>query len=157
MDLQTLKERLCGEQLASHGNCLIYAINSAGCDACGLVKDLHHVYADETVYSRRKHLYKFSRTMVSSRVAPGTLIVQAPLEEDNAPHLIACVMQFGWGEAVGDNHCAREAVNSSSDGHYVAGLRAQTNLNRRQHFKTCLKKLATLVMRHKDVENVYFP
>ena len=86
MDLQTLTGRLCGEQLDSRGNWLMHAINSVGCDAFGLVKDLHHVYPHETAYSRRKRLYNLSRVVISSRDAPGTLIVQAPLEEEDIPH-----------------------------------------------------------------------
>ena len=118
--------------MASRGNSLIYAINSVGCNAFSLVKDLHHVYPHEAVHSRRRRLYNLSRAVMSRRDAPGTLIVQAPPEEDNAPYLIACMTQFGLGEAMEDNHHAKEAVNSSSDGHFVAGLRADTKLNRRQ-------------------------
>ena len=125
------------------------------CDAFGLVKDLRHVYPPETAYSRRKRLF---RAVAKGRDALGTLIALAPPEdEDNALYLIACVTQFGSGEALEGNQRPREAVNYSSDGHYVTGLRANTKLNRRQYFKTCLKKLATLVMGHKDVENFYFP
>ena len=132
MDLQTLTGSLCHEQLTGRGNCLIYPINSVGCDAFALVKGLHHAYPHENAYSRRKRLYNLSRAVLSSRDAPGPLIVQAPPEEDNAPYLIACMTQFGLGEAMEDNHHAKEAVNSSSDGHFVAGLRADTKLNRRQ-------------------------
>ena len=155
MNLQTLRGSLRGEQLTRRGNCLIYAINSVGCDTFGLVKDLHHIYLHETAYSRRKRLF---RAVAKGRDALGTLIALAPPEdEDNALYLIACVTQFGWGEALEDNTRAREGVNSLNDRHYVAGLRADTKSNRRQYFKTCLKKLATLVMGHKDVESVYFP
>ena len=151
MDLQTYTGRLCGEQLANRRNCLIYVISSVGCDTFGLMKDLHHVYLHETAYSRQKCFYNLSRAVVSSKDAPGTSTVQVPLEyEDNALYLIACVTQIGWGEAVEDNHRARDAVNSSSDGHNVAVMRADT----KQYFKTCLKKLAILVMGHKDVENI---
>lgn len=161
MDLQTETGKLNASEFSRRGNFLIYAVNSIACDSYGIVKDLQAVYKHESVYTRRKRLYNLSRAEVNSRETPGTLIVQAPSDvEDNEgslPHLIACVTQFGWGEAIEDNTKARQAVNLSQDWHYVSGLREDTKVNRRHFFKTCMKKLCLLVMGHQNVERLYFP
>lgn len=157
MALKSVTGRLCDVEFASRTNFLVYAVNAIGCDEFGLVKDLHQVYRHESVYSRRKRLYSLSRAVVSSRDAPGNLIVQEPLETDNSPSLIACVTQFGWGASIEDNVKAMQAVNTSKDWHYTQGLREDTKPNRRHHFKTCMKKLATLAMGHKDVEKIIIP
>lgn len=154
MALKTVTGKLCDAEFASRRNVLVYAVNAVGCDAFGLIKDLHQVYSHESVYSRRKRLYNLSRSMVSTRDEPGTLIVQEPLGTDKSPTLIACVTQFGWGASIEDNVKAMQAANKSHDWHYVEGLKEDTKINRRHHFKTCMKKLVTLAMGHKDMEKI---
>ena len=155
--MEAVEGRLCDKKFCDRGNFLVYAVNSVGCDAFGIVKDLHELYPHEHVYSRRTRLYHLSRAVQGSRDTPGNLIVQPPPEGENLPHLIACVVQYGWGDAIDGNLKARRAVETSQDLHYVEGLKEDTCENRLRYFKTCLKKLTTLAMGHKEVEKIIIP
>lgn len=157
MPLKSVTGRLCDAEFDCRRNFLVYAVNAIACDAFGLVKDLHQVYRHESAYSCRKRLYNLSRATVSTRDVPGNLIVQEPAETVQSPSLIACVSQFGWGASIEDNAKAVQAVNTSQDWHYVQGLKEDTKVNRRHHFKTCMKKIAALAMGHKDVEKIIIP
>ena len=65
--------------------------------------------------------------------------------------------QYGWGEAIECNEKARQAVTTSKDLHYVAGLKMDTASNRRQYFLNCLKKIVILAMGNNEVERIIVP
>lgn len=158
MDVQRVTGRLCDDHFNKPENFLIYPVNSIACNYTGAAKDLNAIYAHENVYSRRQRLYNLSRAVMKCRDEPGSLIVQPPHQGDmTSPHLIACVTQFGWGSSIDVNEIAKQSVSSSRDKHYVAGLIQDTTVNRRQYFQSCMKKLTTLAMGHKDVEKLILP
>ena len=146
--------RLRDLQFCERRNFLVCAVNSIGCDAYGIAKDLCEVYPHERVYTSRTSLYHLSRAVIGSRDPPGALVAQEAPEGEDLPYLIACVAQYGWGSCIDDNVKARRAVEASQDHHYVEGLKEDTSENRLRYFKTCMKKLATLAMGNKDVEKI---
>lgn len=146
--------RLCETGFSDRRCFLVYTVNSVACVPFGIVRDLHQLYPYENTYTGRRKLYSLSRACVDSRDNPGTVIVHNPPEKTNSPHLIACVTQYGWGDSIESNAKANEALMKSRDRHYVEGLTADTRLNRRLHFQTCMKKLAILAMGHPECEQV---
>lgn len=155
--MKTVIGRLCDESFSQRRCFIAYGVNSVACDPYGIIRDLNRTYPYEEAYTRRKRLYSLSRATIDSRDEPGTILVHNPPDGVNSPHLIACVSQYGWGQSIDENVKSMKALESSKDQHYVQGLRADTKVNRHQHFQTCLKKLAILVMGHRDAEQVVFP
>lgn len=136
---------------------LVYGVNSVSCDPCGIVQDLQSVYPYEKTYTGRKRLYSLLRGEINSRDEPGSIIVHEPPAEENSPHLLVCVTQYGWSESTESNAKAQQAVTTSSDHHYVEGLGGDTRASRRAGFQTCMKKVAILAMGHREVEKVIIP
>ncbi len=99
--------------------------------------------------------YSLHRTTADTREEQGRIIIHAPQTRSvNLPHLVACVTQYGWGEAVEGNEKARQAIATSKDLLYVEGVKIDTSVNRRQHFQNCLEKIALLAMANTEVEEI---
>lgn len=155
--MKTINGKLCDVAHCNRRTVLVYAINSIACDAFGIARDLANSYTYENSYTRRKRLYALKRAEVNTRDEPGSILLQAPPEGVNSPYLIACVTQFNYGPPIDYNTYAQHAVENSRDLHYVKGLSADTTMNRREYFQSCMKKIATTLMAHPEAERVLIP
>ncbi len=137
---------------------IIYSVNAVSTEPSGIARDLKTIYPYENTHAARKRLYSLHRATADTRDDPGRIIIHAPPTGSvNLPHLVACVTQYGWGEAVEGNEKARQAIATSKDLPYVEGLKMDTSVNRRQHFQNCLKKIALLAMANAEVEQIIIP
>ncbi len=136
-------------------NCIVYPINAVSYKQYGIAKDLHNKYPHEDTARRR--LYKLSRCITGDRSDPGSIRIQAPGEGVKLPHLIALVIQFGFGPPIEENEIAAQAVTTSRDVHYSDGLQQDTAANRLEYFKMCINKVIVFAMGCKDIDRLIIP
>ncbi len=83
---------------------IAYAVNAVSTEPCGIARDLKMIYPYEYTHAARKRLYSIHRATADTRDEPGRIIIHAPPTGSvNLPHLVACMTQYGWGEAVEGN------------------------------------------------------
>ena len=156
--MQVIQGRLTDERFRDRRCYIVYAVNAISIDPYGIAKDLKEIYPYENTHDVRKRLYSLPRATVESRDEPGCILIHGPPAiTDNLPHLIACVTQYGYGEAIDSNERAQLAMTRSKDLHYANGLKMDTVENRRQSFQDCLKKIVGLAMDDNNVERVIIP
>ncbi len=134
---------------------IAYAVNAVSTEPCGIARDLKTIYPYENTHAARKRLYSLHRATADTRDEPGhTIIHVPPIGSVNLAHLVASMIQYGWGEAIEGTEKARQTIATSKDLLYVEGLKMDTSANRRQHFQNCLKKIVLLAMANTKMEQI---
>ncbi len=111
---------------------IAYAVNVVSIKPCGIARDLKTIYTYENTHAARKRLYSLHQATANTRDEPGRIIIHAPPTRSvNLPHLVTCVTQHGWGEAVGGNEKAQEGIATSKDLLNVERLKMDTSMKRR--------------------------
>lgn len=155
--LAIVKGRMTDRQFLDSHTCLVAAINASSFKLGGIAKDLAKTYTYANLYENRKQLYNLNRTISSDRPDVASLVVKEPVSGSLYPTVVGMVTQFGQGEYVEKNPVAKYFIESSRDGHYVAGLLLDTMEKRLDNFKMCLKLLADYVEHNKTIRRVVFP
>ncbi len=163
--IKVVRGRATDRQYCRGDTCIVYQVNAISCEPYGIVKDLHECYPHEGVIASRRPLTFVARAIKEHRDVPGEIIIQPPsMEEDygedareELPTLVAVVSQFGWGPAFEGTEAAVCKLEMSKDGHYVEGMKKDTEDCRLQYFKQCMKKLLNFVLGCDTLKQVIIP
>lgn len=134
-----IRGEITAEQFDRDDVAICYIVNGTSVYNYGLSAALADKYPYADIYSARKKLYSLNRARVESRNQVGEVFI---FKEPNRPFIIALVAHFGSGEPIESNLKNQEYMKTSTDSHFVAGIKLDTLNGRVDGLKRCIQCLS---------------